>query len=512
MINQKLKQIFYFCILVFFQSFFTACSNDDIEVTILHFNDVYEIDALSNGSIGGLARVASLKKQLTLKEQNVITIVSGDFLSPSAIGRAKVNGERLQGKHMVSVLNALGVDYAVFGNHEFDLKEASFRKRLDETNFTWIASNVKETDGTLFKGQKLSEIITFENKSGQKFRIGLFGLTIASNKKKYVSYEDPLSIAEYQVSQLKNKSDAIIAITHLNLSDDEQLVEQNDEISIVLGGHEHQNFKRFRGENFTPILKADINVRSVNVIKLKFNTKSNVLYIKSSLIKIDDSIIVDPDIEKLVKGWVEKAFDGFRKEGFKPEEIIGFLKTPLDGRESRVRHRPTNLTRIISDAMVNEATGAELAVFNSGSIRIDDKLSKGDVIQYDVMRIMPFGGKVLKIAIKGSVLKSVLKQGKAKPGDGSFLQTTDNVVFKENAWLIDDKPIDCNRIYLIAINDYLACGNQKYLEFLHVNDSWVCGPDALAKPPNPDIKLVEVYGDIRQAIIKELRKTYPKKS
>ncbi|CAF5088330.1 unnamed protein product, partial [Rotaria sp. Silwood1] len=59
-----------------------------------------------------------------------------------------VNGSMLNGKQMIATLNVLGLDYATLGNHEFDLKEISLRRRLNESKFQWIATNVYEVNTT----------------------------------------------------------------------------------------------------------------------------------------------------------------------------------------------------------------------------------------------------------------------------------------------------------------------------------------------------------------------------
>ena len=113
-------------------------------VTILHFNDVYEIDAVEDGRAGGLARVATSLARLK-RSGPVLSTLGGDFLSPSAIGTARVNGEPLAGRQMVGVLNTLGLNWATLGNHEFDLAEAAFRARLAEAKFRIVASNAVGT-------------------------------------------------------------------------------------------------------------------------------------------------------------------------------------------------------------------------------------------------------------------------------------------------------------------------------------------------------------------------------
>ena len=107
-----------------------APADDPVTITILHINDVYEISPVEGGKTGGLARVATLLQRLRTHDSTTRMFLGGDFLAPSAIGTARVNGERLAGRQMVAVLNAAGLDLATFGNHEFDLGPAGLGKSI----------------------------------------------------------------------------------------------------------------------------------------------------------------------------------------------------------------------------------------------------------------------------------------------------------------------------------------------------------------------------------------------
>jgi 2',3'-cyclic-nucleotide 2'-phosphodiesterase (5'-nucleotidase family) len=54
--------------------------------TFLQMNDVYELIPLSGGKKGGLARVATIRQLLRQENPNTITVMSGDVVSPSALG------------------------------------------------------------------------------------------------------------------------------------------------------------------------------------------------------------------------------------------------------------------------------------------------------------------------------------------------------------------------------------------------------------------------------------------
>jgi 5'-nucleotidase len=124
-----------------------------------------------------------------------------------------------------------------------------------------------------------------------------------------------------------------------------------------------------------------------------------------------------------VKKWVDSGFAAFRKDGFDPGNVVAKVDEPLYGREAMVRNGPTTLTTLVGDAMRLEA-GTDISIFNSGSIRIDDVVPPGPVTEYDVIRILPFGGKILKATFSGALLARVLEIGVKNRGTGGYLQTS----------------------------------------------------------------------------------------
>src|SRR5262249_17367882 len=166
------------------------------------------------------------------------------------------------GKQMVDVLNATGLQWATFGNHEFDVPEPAFHARMAESKFRVVSSNVTDTADHPFDRTVISAISPVRA-GGRTIRLGFIGLTIDMSQKRWVKYQPPIDAARRAIATLTGKVDAIIALTHLSLAMDQELVTALPEIDVVLGGHEHENWMIRRGPRFTPIVKADANVRSV---------------------------------------------------------------------------------------------------------------------------------------------------------------------------------------------------------------------------------------------------------
>ena len=457
-------------------------------VTIIHINDVYEIDGISGGRFGGLARAATVRQQLERSSAPVLMTLGGDYLSPSAIGTAVVDGAPLAGRQMIDVLNRVGLDWAVLGNHEFDLSEAAFRARLAEGRFGVVASNVSDANGQPFPGTVRSAIVPM--RSGERtIRVGLLGLTIDYSRRPWVRYSSPIEAAREQIDELKGKTDAVIALTHLSLAADQELVTAVRGIDLVLGGHEHENLVVRRGPDFTPIIKADANARTMAVATLTFESPGSRPTVASRFQVVDERVQPDQKVQAVIHNWTAIAYQAFLKSGFEPNRVIATLIEPLDGRESLVRNGPGPLTDLITAAFDREAGGVDVAIFNGGSVRIDDVIPAGPMTEYDVLRVLPFGGNVTRALLEGTLLASVLDTGVRNRGSGGYLHSR-GAYRDGDTWIVQGAPLDPSRRYTVALTDFLISGGETNLGFLTRS--------------NPSVRDVQDLGDVRAALIKEI--------
>jgi 5'-nucleotidase / UDP-sugar diphosphatase len=266
---------------------------------------------------------------------------------------------------------------------------------------------------------------------------------------------------------------------------------------LLLGGHEHVNYQRWRGKHLTPLLKGDANVRTVYVIDIDYDPKAKQASIDPKLVKIDRALVEDAEVKARAEKWVNIAFDAFRKAGFNPDEVVTTTTDNLDGLEEHVRSRQTNLTQLIAKSLLIPYLEADLSLYNSGSIRIDDVLQAGQVTVYDIIRVMPFGGTVPLVEMQGGLLKKVLDQGQANIGTGGYLQSANTSKSLNGVWLIQGVPLNEKQTYKVAINEYLAAGKERNLEYLN--------------PSNPAIKTVNdgEGTDIRKLLIQQLSNSNP---
>ncbi|WP_259016205.1 bifunctional metallophosphatase/5'-nucleotidase [Emticicia fluvialis] len=481
----------------------------EVAVTFLHLNDVYEISPLDNGRIGGLARVATLRQELLKENPNTITVLSGDFLSPSVTGTLRYEGKGIKGRQMVDVMNAVGFDWVCFGNHEFDLDQKDLQERINESGFEWLNTNALEQIngklepfGKVVKGVKVpfakTRIFSFKNAKGDEVKMGMFGIVLPSNPKEYVYYDDFFEAAKKAYEELKPQCDFVVGLTHINKVDDIRLAGMLADVKLIMGGHDHDNMIEKIGNVI--MAKADANAKTAYIHRIVFNKATGKASVKSELRKIDNQIPDEPTTAAVVKKWEDIADASFKAIGINKNEVIADLKEPLDGHESTVRNQQAPMGNMIARAMTAATPGTtDCAFFNGGSIRIDDVVS-GRITQLDVLRILPFGGKVIEIKMRGRLLEQILETGLKNKGSGGYLQWDRiNYDASKNDWRINGKPLDVNQEYTVVTNDFLITGKERNLDFfVRTNPDIISVNDTF--PEN------DVRNDIRKAVIAYLKK------
>lgn len=509
----------YSYLFIFSLSILYSCSSskrvsavkDDgqISITFVQINDVYEIAPLEGGKVGGVARVATLKKQELARNPNTLLVIAGDFLSPSVYNSLRYEGKSIRGRQMVAALNAAGMDIAVFGNHEFDIKENELQDRINESEFHWVSSNtfhktasgiqpfVKQT-ATGTEPFPETYFMNVKDADGTEARIGFIGLTLPFNKADYVSYTDPLQTAEVVYNRIKDSCDAVVAITHLAVEEDSILATRIPGLAMIMGGHEHD--MRFKKVGDVYITKAHANAKSAYINTLTINKKNNTTSVIPELKMIDESVALDSATNVVVDKWMKIGEENYSSLGFDAGKVVLSKGEPLDGREAEIRSHPTNFTRLIAEALKQAAPDADLAIFNSGSIRVDDILQM-PITQYDIIRSMPYGGKLMEIEMNGALLTQILEAGRNNVGNGGYLQYSSAAKYHENdGWTLNNIKIDPAKSYHVAISDFLMTGGEANMGFLTKENPGVL------KIYSAATEISDPRSDLRIALIRFLEK------
>ncbi|ESO83037.1 hypothetical protein LOTGIDRAFT_169666 [Lottia gigantea] len=424
--------------------------------SMIHFNDVYNIEADLIEPLGGAARLAGYIKSCA--EEDPVVFFSGDALSPSLISIF------LKGEQMIPVMNGVGVTCAVLGNHDFDFGVDHLEDLMAQTKFPWLLSNVIDdftNEPLAYAG--ISQIIVSK---------GLMGLveeewidTLATIDPEDVIFKDYVESGREIAHSLRTQgADIVIALTHMRWPNDIRLAEEVEDLDIILGGHDHDYCVEMI--NGTYIVKSGTDFRNLSHIhvtkdengKWKFDIKE---------VELDSSVKEDPEIKELVTAKLAQVDD-------KMDNKLGDILVDLDGRFAKIRTQETNLGNFVTDIILT-ATCADMTILNSGTFRSDRIHPRGDFIIRDLLTILPLLDHMLIIECTGKQIVQALENGVSQYPklEGRFPQVAgcrfgfDPSKAKGHRIdpalvLIQDEYVDLEKKYRLCTKEYLAHGKDGY--------------------------------------------------
>ncbi len=429
----------------------TQCN---IKVTLLQVNDVYQFAPVDQGKSGGLGRVLTLTKSIRQENPNTLFMMAGDTISPS------VESITYKGAQMIEAWNATGLDYATFGNHEFDFGPDVLQERMKESKFSWIAANVIDTR----TNQPFGDAKRFVVREFGGVKIGLFGLVlpetkITSRPGNNVEFRNPCETAKQVVSELHAQGvKVVVALTHLSMREDKE-VARCAGVNVIIGGHEHTLLESHAG--IAPIFKMTSDARELGRIDLNISPATGELdSIDWKVIPVDSTTKEAPEFAAIYR-----KYAGLLTELAKP---VGRTGVALDARSAENRTRETNVGNFITDAF-RKATAADVGFMNGGSVRADSIIGPGRLTQRDLLSILPFKNKLVKIEVTGATLRSALEHGVSRSAEdsqpGGFPQVS-GIQFSFDASrppgsrLVDVKlnglPLDDAKKYSLTTTTFLA--------------------------------------------------------
>lgn len=454
----------------------------DNRLVILHTNDTHSAIDPDRHNLGGVARRDVLIDSVRGANENVMLIDAGDAVQGSLY--YTLFGGEVERK----VMNAMGYDIQILGNHEFDKGMDQLAKEWKQLNANRLSTNYDFT-GSVLDGLFVPAVV---KKFGDK-TVGFIGINldpagiVTESNYTGVKYIDGIKAANEQAAKLKKEgADMVIAVTHIGYDNepgysDMDLARNSRDIDVIIGGHSH-----------TVVDPADKRpgVPTWRVANAAGDTIS-VLQTGSSGVNLGE-IDIDLDTKqvsaKLIP--VDSRLDS--RVGSKIESIVAPYRAKVDSMRSQVignspfefERKSTEMLNLLSDFV--RVRGAELcgkpvdlAIMNKGGIR--NSLASGPITQGEIIDIAPFDNSIVVMDIKGQDLLDnfavmASQDGNGVSGNVSVLY--DPSTKQVNSATIDGKPVDPNRTYRLATIDYLAAGND-YMEPLKKGVTIAKSPEVL---------------------------------
>ncbi len=361
----------------------------------------------------------------------VFKISGGDNFSGSAISSV------FKGESMALMMNEIGYNLVVVGNHEFDYGLEALRRNIQKSDAIYLSANIISQDlENVFPPYKIIE------KNDEKF--AFIGLTTSELKRvslsKYTGSFDVVNsfnVANRYLRKTKLLSDVQIILAHEPLDEAEKWAKKLDvKPLIVFNGHSHKKYvKKIYNTLF---LQGGKYLRSYIVVKIvekngKFSVESakiKDLDLKTKL--ISQKALAIKDLTNLYLAKLDKIAG----------EQIGFAKKNVSKKDFQ---------KFYACAQKAFLKNVDVAISNAGGFR--DTIAQGKIKKSDIISILPFENRIVLTKIRG---KNLIQN----------LNLSENCICGakkiNNKWFIKGKPIENEKFYNVANQEFIFGGGDYY--------------------------------------------------
>jgi 5'-nucleotidase len=506
-----------------------ANTGDNVAVQLLAFNDLHgnlEPPGGSNGLIGsveagGIEYLATHLATLAARNPNTLIVSAGDLIGASPLLSGMFHDEPT-----IEALNAIGLDVAGVGNHEFD---NGWRELLrmqnggchpvdgcqDHTPFTgatfpYLAANVVADARKVGRTGPLLPPYAIKEVGG--VRIGFIGLTLKGTPQLVmasgvdgVRFESEASTANSWVRDLKRqKVRAIVVLMHeggfpagadynacpeisgaiLDIAD-----RMSDDVDVIVSGHTHRAYNCVIDKKL--VTSAAAFGRLITAIDLKIDKRTGDVVSKTAR-----NVVVTRDVQK------DRAQTAII-EHYRPfyatvaNKVIGTIARGLSRTQNPAGE--SALGDIIADGALEAANGtaqkAVVSFMNPGGIRADLSLNAKEgprpVTYAEASSVLPFRNRLVVQTMTGEMIKDVLEQqyDNIGPGQDRILQVSRGFGYSYDRTAPKGQRVDPRAIsigglallpkqrYRVALNEFIAAGGDNFSAFTRGTEPATIGMD-----------------------------------
>ena len=428
------------------------------DLTILFTSDVH--CGVDQGF--GYAGLAAMRDQLA-KTDNVLLVDDGDAIQGEPLGTMT------HGESVIDLMNAVGYDVAIPGNHEFDYGMDSFLALAEKAAFPYIICNFTKQGALVFPAYVIKEV--------EGLKIGFVGVTtpqtLTQSTPKFFQDENGDYIYSFMEDQTGEKlyaavqsavdaaraagANYVIAIAHLGNEAASapytyaDVLGNTTGIDALVDGHSHDSdqlvMKNKEGED---VIRAACGTKLEGVgyisISAEDGSLSYGLYSWHNSVSAPALLGIENDVSQAVSAAMEDLNVQLSQVVARTAVDLT-INDPVAKTESGapiriIRNAETNLGDLCADAYLDQ-TGADIAVVNGGGIRVS--IPAGDITLNDILKVHPFGNQICVLEVTGQQVLDALEFGaRDVPGEcGSFLQvaglTYEIHTYIESSCTMDDK-------------------------------------------------------------------------
>lgn len=399
------------------------------KIVILYTNDEHGwMEATENN--GGAAEMMGLWRENEgyVKNSHFLILSGGDLWTGPAISTW------FEGESMAEVMNAMHYSAAAIGNHEFDFKVEGLNARLQQSDFPFLAANIREK--TTSQPPDFSTPYVIKEVSDVK--IGIIGLSsLFTPFTTFPDYVEDYDFLEYAnvLNEIvpKVRSDGaelLVVIGHICVEEMQSLAPLAEQLGIAVigGGHCHQRFAEV--VNDVALIESGSYLQAYARVELTFDYEADsVLTLNTSL---HDNVggTADDQIAAIVDIWKARV-------DAQLSLVIGYAQQSIS-RYSAAMHN------MVADSWLWSFPSANVAVTNRGGIRQD--IPAGDIKLETIVGVLPFQNDLIELELTGAQLIEFITEGQLVIGGMTTVGG-----YK----LTDGTPITQNHTYKVITTDFL---------------------------------------------------------
>ncbi len=445
-------------------------------------------------------------KQYYSADNYVLLVDDGDAIQGEPIGTMT------RGDAIIDIMNTVGYDLAIPGNHEFDYGMDTFLALTEKANFQYLSCNfnkegelvfapyaIKEYDGVkiAFVGITTPETLRsstpryFMNEEGQ-FIYGF--MQDETGEKLYGAVQTAVDAARAEGANF------VVAIAHLGNEAEvapfmySDVISHTSGIDVMLDGHSHDYDQVVMdNKDGQPVIRAAVGTKLDTIGVLTFKTDGsfevNTLSWNQPVAAPALLGLQNPGADAVAAA--KSVLDEKLNEVVAKSAVDLYINDPTatteEGKPVRiVRRTETNLGDLCADAYLNQSGEADIAFVNGGGIRV--QLNAGDLTLNDILKVHPFGNSMTVIEVTGQQVLDALEWSvHSLPGEfGGFNQVAgmtfevdptiespvvaseDGIMFdhvddskprRVRNVLVGGEPLDPAKTYKLASHDYQLLNN-----------------------------------------------------
>ena len=469
------------------------------DIVILYTSDVH--CAIDSGF--GYAGLYQLRETLELNGDHTILVDNGDAVQGASVGTLTRGGA------IIDLMNEVGYDIAIPGNHEFDYGMDRFLELTEMADFPYISCNFNKEGELVFDPYIIKEV------NGVK--IGFVGVTTPStpttSTPKYFQNEEGEYIYGFQQDETGEQvynavqsavdavkaegADYVVVMGHLG---DEliyrpytykDVIENTEDFDVLIDGHSHDKEQvEMKNKAGNTVVRSACGTKLEGIgyvrISAEDGSLSTGLYTWENETSLPELMRIETPVSARVEEKKAELAD-LLNEVVASTSVDLVINDPEavgneEGRVRIIRRQETNLGDLCADAY-REQTGADIALINAGGIR--DDIMAGDITYSDIISIHPYGNMICVVDATGQQIIDALEWGARSLPDenGAFLQVSglsyeidmsvessctcdvDGMFtgvegpYRVKNVMVGGEPIDPDRTYMVASHSYLLKEN-----------------------------------------------------